>query len=222
MLSTTVTTLTKLFKPLVLVLIVAWPGAYAADRAQTLLIVGDSLSAGFGLEPGADWTTLLQHRLLSEGYGYRVVNASITGDTTTGGLARLPRALRIHQPSIVLIELGGNDGLRGTPIALIEDNLARMIRLARDAGARVILAGMQMPPNYGSRYVSEFAAVFPRLAAAHDVVLIDFILDGIALNRDLMQPDGIHPNAEAQARLLDNAWPAIESVIRKVNTAAVR
>lgn len=222
MLSSAVTKLAKLVKLLILVLIVAWPGAHASDRAQTLLIVGDSLSAGFGLEPGADWTALLQHRLLNEGYGYRVVNASITGDTTTGGLARLPRALRIHRPSIVLIELGGNDGLRGTPIPLIEDNLARMIRLARDAGTRVILAGMQMPPNYGSRYVSEFAAIFPRLAAAHDVVLIDFILDGIALNRDLMQPDGIHPNTAAQERLLDNAWPAIESVIRKVNTAAVR
>lgn len=201
-------------KILVLVLVFAWPGAHASDKAQTLLVVGDSLSTGFGLEPGRDWVTLLQERLAAKGYGYRVVNASITGDTTTGGLARLPRALRIHQPSIVLIELGGNDGLRGTPVGLIRDNLAAMIRLAQAAGARVILAGIQIPPNYGQRYTQEFAAIFPQLAAQHRVTLIEFILDGIALDTGLMQADGIHPNEAAQARLLDNAWPAIEETLK--------
>lgn len=192
----------------------ALQSAHASDRARTLLIVGDSLSTGFGLEPGQDWATLLQDRLDAEGYGYRVVNASITGDTTTGGLGRLPRALKLHRPSIVLIELGGNDGLRGTPVNVIRDNLERMIRLSREAGARVVLAGMQMPPNYGQRYTEQFAAIFPQLAAEHGVTLIDFILEGIALNGELMQPDGIHPNAAAQERLLENAWPALVQEIR--------
>lgn len=192
----------------------ALQSAHASDRARTLLIVGDSLSTGFGLEPGQDWATLLQDRLDAEGYGYRVVNASITGDTTTGGLGRLPRALKLHRPSIVLIELGGNDGLRGTPVNVIRDNLERMIRLSREAGARVVLAGMQMPPNYGQRYTEQFAAIFPQLAAEHGVALIDFILEGIALNGELMQPDGIHPNAAAQERLLENAWPALVQEIR--------
>lgn len=192
----------------------ALQSAHASDRARTLLIVGDSLSTGFGLEPGQDWATLLQDRLDAEGYGYRVVNASITGDTTTGGLGRLPRALKPHRPSIVLIELGGNDGLRGTPVDVIRDNLERMIRLSREAGARVVLAGMQMPPNYGQRYTEQFAAIFPQLAAKHGVALIDFILEGIALNGELMQPDGIHPNAAAQERLLENAWPALVQEIR--------
>lgn len=210
-------------KLIVLILVAVLQSAQASDRLRTLLIVGDSLSAGFGLEPGEDWATLLQNRLKAKGYGYRVVNASITGDTTTGGLGRLPRALRIHQPSIVLIELGGNDGLRGTPVGLVEDNLAQMIRLSQEAGVRVVLAGMQIPPNYGPRYVSEFSAVFPRLATTYDVALIDFILDGVALSRELMQPDGIHPNAAAQQQLLDNAWPAIEKEIRKAaDAAAVR
>jgi acyl-CoA thioesterase-1 len=179
-----------------------------------LLVVGDSLSAGFGLEPGEGWVTLLQNRLDARGYGYRVVNASITGDTTTGGLGRLPRALKVHQPAVVLIELGGNDGLRGTPVAVIRDNLTEMIRLARAGGARVVVAGMQIPPNYGGRYTSEFAAVYPELAKEHDVALIPFMLDGIALNRRLMQDDGIHPNAAGQPKLLDNAWPVLERELR--------
>lgn len=177
-------------------------------------MVGDSLSAAFNLEPGQGWVDLLQGRLEAKGYGYRVVNASITGDTTTSGLGRLPRALKLHRPAIVLIELGGNDGLRATPIAVIRRNLTAMIRLARDAGARVVLAGMQMPPNYGQRYTSEFAALFPALAREQKVPLVGFILDGVALDRTLMQADGIHPTAAAQPRLLDNAWPVIEREIR--------
>lgn len=188
--------------------------AHATDAARTLLVLGDSLSAGFGLEPGQGWVELLQDRLESKGYGYRVVNASISGDTTTGGLGRLPRALKVHGPSIVVIELGGNDGLRGTPITVMRENLTKMIRLARDAGARVVLAGIQMPPNYGTRYTQEFAAVYPALAKGEKVALIDFILDGVALEKSLMQADGIHPNAAGQPRILDNAWPAIERELR--------
>jgi acyl-CoA thioesterase-1 len=200
---------------LVVVLIVAaaWQPAHASEPVRTLLVLGDSLSAGFGVEPGEAWVTLLQNRLNAKGYGYRVVNASISGDTTTGGLNRLPRALQIHRPSIVLIELGGNDGLRATPIALIRDNMARLITMAQAAGAKVVLAGLQMPPNYGARYTADFAALYPELAKEYEVGLIPFILDGIALNGRLMQPDGIHPNTAAQPVLLDNAWPAIEKAI---------
>jgi acyl-CoA thioesterase-1 len=205
----------RITKLLVLILAAAWQPAHASGPVRTLLVVGDSLSAGFGLEPGEGWVTLLQNRLDARGYGYRVVNASITGDTTTGGLSRLPRALKVHQPAVVLIELGGNDGLRGTPVGVIRDNLTEMIRLSRAGGARVVVAGMQIPPNYGGRYTTEFAAVYPQLAREHGVALIPFILDGIALNRRLMQADGVHPNAAGQPKLLDNAWPALEKEIRK-------
>lgn len=197
--------------------------ACAADQSGTLLVIGDSLSAGFGIDAEQGWVALLQDRLDAKGYGYRVVNASTSGDTTTSGLGRLPRALKIHRPSIVLIELGGNDGLRATPISLIRKNLEEMIRLSRAAGARVILAGMMLPPNYGARYTMEFAGLFPELAQAHDIPLIEFILDGVALDKNLMQADGIHPTAEAQPLLLDNAWPAVEQQLKAmgpVNAAA--
>jgi acyl-CoA thioesterase-1 len=206
-------------KLVVLVLVAALQPAHATDPARTLLVVGDSLSAGFGLEPGRGWVTLLQDRLDAKGYGYRVVNASISGDTTTGGLGRLPRALKVHQPSIVLIELGGNDGLRGTPIAVVRQNITDMIRLSREAGARVVLAGIQMPPNYGSRYTTEFASVYPQVAKSQKVALIGFILDGIALDRSLMQADGIHPNEAGQPKLLENAWPLLEKEIRAISAA---
>jgi len=192
----------------------ACQSAFAADAGRTLLVIGDSLSAGFGLEPGQGWVALLQDRLEAEGYGYRVVNASITGDTTTGGVGRLPRAMQLHRPAVVVIELGGNDGLRGTPIPVIRDNMAEMIRLAQQAQARVVLAGLKMPPNYGERYTSAFEAMYAELAARHGVALIDFFMDGVALNPRLMQPDGIHPNAAGQARLLENAWPVIEKQLR--------
>jgi acyl-CoA thioesterase-1 len=202
-------------KLLVLILAAAWQPAYASDPARTLLVVGDSLSAGFGLEPDEGWVTLLQDRLAARGYGYRVVNASITGDTTTGGRGRLPRALKVHQPAVVVIELGGNDGLRGTPIAVIRDNLTEMITLGRAAGARVVLASMRLPPNYGGRYTAEFEAVYSDLARKHGVALIPFILDGVALDRRLMQADGVHPNAAGQSKILDNAWPVLEKELRK-------
>ncbi|HUO81272.1 MAG TPA: arylesterase [Gammaproteobacteria bacterium] len=186
-------------------------GAAAANAAQpTLLIVGDSLSAGFGIAKEASWVTLLEKRLAREGYGYRIVNASISGDTTQGGLERLPRALELHAPGLVLIELGGNDGLRGFPLALLRRNLAAMIEMSRDAGARVVLAGMQLPPNYGPEYTRGFRDVYRRLAEQHGVALVPFLLEDVALDRRLMQADGIHPNEAAQEKLLDNIWPVLE------------
>jgi acyl-CoA thioesterase-1 len=200
-------------KFLVLLLAAAWQPGHASGPMRTLLVFGDSLSAGFGVEPNQTWVALLQERLQAKGYGYRVVNASISGDTTSGGLNRLSRSLRNHQPSIILIELGGNDGLRATPIAVIRDNLSRMIGMAQVSGVRVVLAGMRMPPNYGDRYTDEFARIYPELARKHGVALISFMLDGVALDKSLMQADGIHPNAAGQPKLLDNAWPAIEREI---------
>jgi len=191
------------------------PPLAAADLGQTVLVMGDSLSAGHGIAQEESWVTLLGERLRSEGYGYAVVNASITGDTTTGGLKRLPRALEAHRPAVVIIELGGNDGLRGTPIGVMRSNLARMIELSKAAGAQVVLAGMQIPTNYGGPYTRDFAAVYPELARKYDTGLIGFFLDGIAQDITLFQPDGIHPTAAAQKILLDNVWPVLEPRLLK-------
>jgi len=193
----------------------ASPQLAAADLGQTVLVMGDSLSAGHGIAQEESWVALLGERLRSEGYGYAVVNASITGDTTTGGLKRLPRALELHRPAVVIIELGGNDGLRGTPIGVMRSNLARMIELSRAAGAQVVLAGMQIPTNYGGPYTRDFAAVYPELASKYGTGLIGFFLDGIAQDITLFQPDGIHPTAEAQKILLDNVWPVLEPRLLK-------
>ena len=182
-----------------------------------MLVVGDSLSAGHGITLEESWVALLGERLTSKGYGYAVVNASITGDTTTGGRKRLPRALKLHQPAIVIIELGGNDGLRGTPIAVMRSNLAQMIEISQAAGARVILAGMQIPTNYGGPYTKAFAAVYPELASKYGTGLVGFFLDGMALDINLFQADGIHPTAEAQRILVDNVWPALETELRAQN-----
>ena len=179
----------------------------------TLMVFGDSLSAGFGLEPEESWVTLLQNRLLRKGYGYTVVNASISGDTTGGGLRRLPRALEIHRPAIVILELGGNDGLRGAPALTIRSNLTRMIELAQDAGAEVILAGMIMPPNYGERYTNAFAEVYTDLADDYDAALIPFFMKNVALDPGKMQPDQIHPNAAGQPYLLDNVWSVLVELL---------
>lgn len=184
-------------------------GCRAEDTNPTILIVGDSLSTGLGLEQSESWVALLQSRLFAEGYGHSVVNASISGDTTGGGLRRLPRALEIHRPGIVIIELGGNDGLRGTPVLVIRSNLANMIELAQDAGARVILAGMAMPPNYGEKYTNGFADAYSDLSDDYDTGLIPFFMDGVALDPSKMQPDQIHPNAAGQPILLENAWAVL-------------
>jgi len=192
----------------------------ASDRETTILVIGDSLSAGFGIEPRYSWVALLQDRLRNQGYGYRIVNASISGDTTAGGLRRLPRALQLHQPVLVIIELGGNDGLRGLPPSLIRQNLAAMIRLSQRSGADVILAGMKIPPNYGQSYTAHFSDLYAELAEEFHVLLITFLLDQVALNPDLMQADGIHPNARGQQQLLDNVWEVLEPVLVR-NPAAI-
>lgn len=203
---------------MILVLVLAaLPGAWQAapaETARTVLVIGDSLSAGYGMAREESWVALLEKRLAEEGYGYAVVNASITGDTTTGGLRRLPRLLERHRPSIVLIELGGNDGLRATPIAVIRDNLGRMIELSREAGAKVVLAGMQIPGNYGSAYTEAFAETYPALAEEHDAGLIEFFLEGVALDPALFLDDQIHPGPAAQARLLDNVWDELQHHLR--------
>ncbi|MGI9309226.1 MAG: arylesterase [Gammaproteobacteria bacterium] len=194
---------------LILVVVLSWQPAGAVDNSKTLLVLGDSLSAGYGVELQDTWVSLLQNRLTKQGYGYRVINASISGDTTGGGLRRLPRALKKHEPAIVLIELGGNDGLRGTPIATMRSNLAEMIEMAQAGGAQVILAGMQMPPNYGKAYTQEFADAYPELADEYQVALIEFFLKNVALDPAMMQPDLIHPSTKAQPLLLENVWDTL-------------
>jgi len=194
-------------------LFVVAAGCQAEDRNPTILIVGDSLSAGYGLDPSESWVTLLQNRLSAEGYEHKVVNASISGDTTGGGLRRLPRALEIHRPGIVLIELGGNDGLQGKPVLVIRSNLAQMIELAQDAGAAVVLAGMVMPPNYGDNYTNGFANAYTDLADDYDTGLIPFFMDRVALDPSKMLPDQIHPNAAGQPILLDNAWAILREFL---------
>ena len=192
--------------------VVCLPAAHGAE--QTIVVVGDSLSSGYGMAAEQSWVAMLEDRLQSEGYGYQVVNASIAGDTSAGGLARLPRLLAAHDPTLVVIELGGNDGLRGQPDATLRDNLAKMIELSRESGADVVLAGVQIPPNYGATYTQALAAVYPELARRFDAPLIDFILEDVALHRDLMQPDGIHPNAAGQKVVFTNVWRVLGPLLK--------
>jgi len=187
------------------------PAGWSAG--QTIVVVGDSLSSGYGLTAEQSWVAMLTERLESEAYGYEVVNASIAGDTSAGGLARLPRLLAAHDPALVVIELGGNDGLRGQPVETLRANLARMIELSQQHGARVLLAGMQIPPNYGPAYTRALASVYPELAARFDVPLVGFLLDGVALHPELMQADGIHPNAAGQKIVFANVWPVLADLL---------
>ena len=200
---------------LVVAALAAGGGAPAADAGKTVMVLGNSISAAYGLQTEAGergWVELLRERL---GPRHRVVNASISGDTTVGGLARLPRTLAAHKPDIVIIELGGNDGLRGYPVASIRANLLAMARAVLAAGARPVLAGMQMTPNLGPRYTNGFRRMYPDVAAETGAALVPFILEGVALDEDLMQRDGIHPNARAQPLLLDNVWPVLEPLLEE-------
>jgi acyl-CoA thioesterase-1 len=185
----------------------------AHGAGQTIVVVGDSLSSGYGIAAEQSWVAMLEDRLQAEGYGYRVVNASIAGDTSAGGLARLPRLLAAHEAHLVVIELGGNDGLRGQPVAMVRDNLAKMIELSKESGAEVVLAGIQIPPNYGQTYTQALAAIYPELAVRFEVPLIEFILEDVALNRELMQPDGIHPNAAGQKVVFANVWRVLSPLL---------
>ena len=182
-----------------------------------MLIVGDSLSAEYGLPRGSGWVALLEARLAREGVAAKVVNASISGDTTSGGRARLPALLAQHKPAVVVLELGGNDALRGLPLASTQANLTAMARAAKAAGARVLIAGMAVPPNYGRQYGEAFTALFATVAKAEGTALVPFLLAGVAdgPNADAMfQPDRIHPKAEAQPRMLANVWPVLRPLLR--------
>jgi acyl-CoA thioesterase-1 len=179
------------------------------------MVVGDSLSAAFGIAEDAGWVALLQARLRDADFPHRVVNASVTGDTTAGALTRLPAALADHQPELVVLELGGNDGLRGLSLKSMRENLTELVRLSHEAGARVLLLGMQLPPNYGAAYTTRFAQVFGRVAESENAALVPFFLEGVAETLDMMQADGIHPAEEAQPRMLDNVWPKLEPLLRR-------
>jgi acyl-CoA thioesterase-1 len=201
-----------------LLILFALVAASVSARAETpvILVFGDSISAGYGLprvEQG--WVTLLQTRLKDQDYGYQVINASVSGETTAGGLARLPRALMLHHPKIVILELGGNDGLRALPIAQMCANLVRMIDLASAAGAKVLLLGIRMPPNYGPEYTEQFRSCYLGLARDKKLPLVPFLLDDVAQFPDLMQGDGIHPNELAQPKLLANVWPLLTPLLRR-------
>jgi len=188
-------------------------GAASAESA-TILVFGDSISAGYGLSDVTQgWVAMLQRKLHEAGYGYQVVNASVSGETTAGGLARLPRALALHHPKIVILELGGNDGLRALPIAAMRANLASMVRLARDSGAEVLLLGMRIPPNYGQDYTGQFYDSYTATAKEFKLPLVPFLLDGIALTPSLMQADDIHPNEQGQPRLLANVWTELKPLL---------
>ncbi len=184
---------------------------------QTILVVGDSLSAEYGLRRGTGWVALLEARLRAEAVSAQVVNASISGDTTSGGRSRLPALLKQYKPSHVVIELGGNDALRGLPLQMTQDNLSQMTRLAQQSGAKVLLIGMQVPPNYGADYASRFADLFAQVARANDAGWVPFLLKGVADGDDplrLFQSDRIHPNEQAQPQLLANVWPALRKQLK--------
>lgn len=182
----------------------------AATERPVVLVMGDSLSTAYGIEREAGWVSLLEERLDGS---VQLVNASISGETSAGGASRLPELLGQYAPDIVLLELGGNDGLRGLPPAQLEANLARMIEASQAADAEVLLFGIDIPPNYGQAYRDAFTQIYPRLAEKYDTPLVPFLLDGVALEEGMMQDDGIHPTAAAQPRLLGNVWPELEALL---------
>ena len=179
-----------------------------------ILVLGDSLSAGYGLVPGQGWVTLLQQRLKNQGYGYHVVNASVSGETTDGGVARIDRALATHRPGIVILELGGNDGLRGLPVSRIEANLGLLISRSRAAGADVLLLAVSMPTNYGPQYASSYQKIYDDLKSSYKISVAALMDPQLALNLAYFQPDGIHPNAKAQPLLLNNVWVQLQPLLR--------
>jgi acyl-CoA thioesterase-1 len=195
-----------------LLAIVLWNGDGAADK-PVLLVVGDSLSAAYGMDAAQGWVALLQQKVSEQGFGYRVVNASVSGETTSGGLARLPALLKQHQPAIVVIALGGNDGLRGLPVSQMQRNLMAMIEAARKQGARVLIAGVRLPPNYGAAYAEQFHRVYRDIARTPGVALVPSLLESIDVDLTLMQDDRLHPAPAAQARILDNVWPALRPLL---------
>jgi len=198
--------------------------AVAAEGGDTptVLVLGDSLSAGYGIDVDQSWTALLQSRLESQGYEHRVVNASISGETTEGGASRIAAALKEFAPEVVVVALGGNDGLRGFPPERIKSNMLRIIEAAETEGAAVVLLGIRIPTNYGARYTRAFENVYRELAEERQLPWIEFFMEGVALDKELMQDDGIHPNEEAQPILLDNAWPVIQQALKADVAAGVK
>lgn len=192
--------------------------AHASDQARPILVMGDSLSAGYGMRITQSWVALLEQRLRKEGYGYAVVNASVSGETTAGGRARLQRALTQHRPAIVILELGANDALRGLPMTTLRANLDTMIAQAKQADAQVLLLRIRMPPNYGAQYTAALQRTYAELAAKHAVRSADFYVDRIALDPALLLDDQMHPNVQAQPILLDNVWPQLEPLLDKPKT----
>jgi acyl-CoA thioesterase-1 len=193
----------------------AAPAFAAGDK--TILVLGDSLSAEYGLKRGTGWVALLQARLAAEKIPAIAINASVSGDTSSGGRSRLPALLALHKPDIVVIELGGNDALRGLPLAMTEDNLVQMTQSAQKSGARVLLVGMQVPPNYGADYGRKFEGLFEKVAKANKAALVPFLLKGVADGEDptrLFQADRIHPKAEAHPQMLANVWPELKKLIK--------
>ncbi|MDX2504224.1 MAG: arylesterase [Gammaproteobacteria bacterium] len=182
-------------------------------KNRTILLLGDSLSAGHGIEQGKNWTDLLQHRLNKNNQGVQLINASISGDTSANGLNRLPGAIEQYQPELIIIELGGNDGLRGLSISHIRNNLESLIQSGLDARATVLLMEIRIPPNYGKKYTQAFSRIYPQLAKKYSLPLIPFILNQIALKPELMQADGIHPNEKAQAEIMETLWQALKPLL---------
>lgn len=184
-----------------------------AFAAGALLVFGDSLSSAYGISQKEGWVTLLQERLRSSGLDYTVVNQSISGETTSGGAARIKAVIAQAKPAVSIIALGGNDGLRGLPVRQMRDNLAQMVTAAKSSGSKVLLVGMKMPPNYGQAYTREFATVFQELSRQHRVAVVPFMLEGMDARRDLFQADNIHPVASAQPMILDTIWKQLRPLL---------
>ena len=193
---------------------IAISASVAAQPARVLLVLGDSISAGYGLPAGSGWVDLLAKRIASDHPGYRVVNASISGDTTAGGRARLPALLEQHRPAIVIVELGGNDGLRGGDLNATRANLDAIVAMSQKAGAKVLIAAMRMPPNYGPAYVRQFDELYTSVAHDRKAALVPFLFEGFAAKSQMFQPDRIHPTIAAQQTILDNVWPHLVALLK--------
>lgn len=183
-----------------------------------ILVIGDSLSAEYGLPSGTGWVSRIARRLHDHGTGYQIHNSSISGDTTSGGVSRLPAELKRYQPEIVILELGSNDALRGLSLDMTRENLEQMITWSQDSGARVVLVGMQIPPNYGKRYADQFAGIFPKLASAHDTALVPFLFDGFAADQQMFQDDAIHPNEAGQKIMAETVWQKLAPLLQETIT----
>lgn len=204
----------KLLSRLLLIFSFVLPSLLQAAPAPVILVLGDSLSAAYGIDTAKGWVALLAERLRAQGLPQQVVNASISGDTSKGGLDRLPPLLAEHRPQLLIVELGANDGLRGLSLAAMRANLTGIIELAQHSGARVLLLGMRIPPNYGPRYTEQFHAIYAELATQYHTGLVDFFLDGVGGIPSLIQDDGLHPNETAQPRLLDNIWASLRQALQ--------